>query len=96
MRFGLHATDDSFLLCVLAARVYLQQGVQADVQVARILRASLRQAPMRDLGVEDPIADDFELSHEGARILAEVMEDLDDAAVLEDLFQAQLEGVHLE
>jgi hypothetical protein len=61
-----------------------------------ILRGGLSQAPVRDLSVEDPIADDFKLPHEGARILAEVMENLDDASVLENLFEAQLEGVHLE
>jgi len=88
VRLGLHATDDSFLLCILAARVDLKQGIQADVKVARILRAGLRQAPVGNLGIEDPIANDFKLPHEGARILAEVVEDLDDASVLEDLFEA--------
>jgi len=43
---------------------------------------------VRNLSIEDAIADYFELPHEGACILAEVMEDLDDASIFQDLFEA--------
>ena len=50
---------------------------------------------MRDLGIKDSTTVDLELANEGAGVLAEVVEYLDNASIFEDGLETQGKGVDL-
>ena len=73
----LHLRINFVFLCVYLAEVFLQQIIQANVNVSIIVvLQKVRNEPVSNLGVKHKVADHIELADEGRGVLAEVMEDL--------------------
>jgi hypothetical protein len=94
LRIRLHLAIYLILFRVHLPKVLLQQVIQTDVDISIVIQLKkVRDEPVRDLRIENKVANEVVLANEGAGILAEVVEDLHHLVGFHDLFEAVQTGV---